>query len=114
LTARLDAARLDSMPRPPPTPAQLREALRDLTGILRTMYLSERDSPGRRAAVVAAGRRLAELDALLEQPGTDGYRRAMAAPDAAVNDVLGMLHFNASLAPVLGKAASRVLASRRR
>jgi len=78
------------------------------------MFLAEQNSPGRRAAIVNAGLRLAELDALLEQPGTDGYKRAMGAADAAVNEVLGMLHFNASLAPVLGQAAGRVLASRRR
>ena len=79
------------------------------------MYLAGRDdSPGRRAAVVEAGRRLAELDALLEQPGTQAYDAAMQAADSAVNDVLGGLHFNASLAPVLGHAAGRVLASRRR
>jgi len=102
------------MPRLPPKPEQLREAIRDLTGILRAMYLAERDSAGRRGAMVAAGRRLAELDALLKQLDTDGYLRAMTAADAAVNEVLGMLHFNASLAAVLGQAAGRVLASRRR
>jgi hypothetical protein len=102
------------MPRPTPTPEQLREAIRDLTGILRAMYLAERDHPVRSAAVVAAGNRLAELSALLEQPETDAYRRAMAAADTALDAVLGSLHFNASLAPVLGQAASRVLASRRR
>jgi hypothetical protein len=98
----------------PLPPEQLREAIRDLTGILRAMYLAERDSPDRRAAIVDAGRRLAELDALLEQPGTDAYKAAMRASDEAVNEVLGRLHFNASLAPVLGHAAGRVLASRRR
>src|SRR6187549_1662027 len=102
------------MPRPPPTPEQLREAIRDLTGILRAMYLAEHDHPVRSAAVVAAGKRLAELDALLEQPGTEAYNAAMRAADVAVDKVLGSLHFNASLAPVLGHAAGRVLASRRR
>jgi len=102
------------MPRPTPTPEQLREAIRDLTGILRAMYLAERDHPVRSAAVVTAGNRLAELSALLEQPETDAYRGAMVAADAALDAVLGSLHFNASLAPVLGHAASRVLASRRR
>jgi len=101
-------------PKPPLPPEQLREAIRDLTGILRAMYLSERDSEGRRTAVVTAGKRLAELEALVDQPGTDAYNSAMRAADAAVNEVLGGLHFNASLAPVLGHAAGRVLASRRR
>lgn len=100
--------------RPQPTPEQLREAIRDLTGILRAMYLAESDHPGRRAAVQRAGVRLGELDALLEQPDSDAYKAAMRAADDAVNDLLGGLHFNASLAPVLGHAAGRVLASRRR
>ena len=78
------------------------------------MYLAERESLGRRATMVAAGKRLTEFDALLEQAGTYGYRRAMAAADVAVNEVLGMLHFNASLTPVLGHASGRVLATRRR
>jgi uncharacterized protein (DUF2342 family) len=95
-------------------PEQLREAIRDLTGILRAVYLAEHDSPHRRAAVVEAGKRLVELAALVDQPGTDAYNAAMRAADPAMNDVLGGLHFNASLAPVLGHAAGRVLASRRR
>ena len=102
------------MPRAQPTPEQLREAIRDLTGILRAMYLAGGDSPGRRAAVVAAGQRLGELAALLDQQGTEAYDAAMRAADTAMNEVLGGLHFNASLAPVLGHAAGRVLASRRR
>jgi hypothetical protein len=65
--------------------------------------------------VVTAGTRLAALDALIEQPGTDAYNAAMRSADAAVNEVLGGLHFNAALAPVLfGHAAGRVPASRRR
>jgi hypothetical protein len=79
------------------------------------MYLAGRDDgPGRLGAVVDAGKRLAELDALLDQPGTEAYKAAMRAADVAMNELLGGLHFNASLAPVLGHAAGRVLASRRR
>ena len=78
------------------------------------MYLAETESEGRRLAVVTAGKRLSELEALLEQPGTEAYNAAMRAADSAVDAVLGGLHFNASLAPVLGHAAGRVLASRRR
>jgi hypothetical protein len=63
---------------------------------------------------VAAGKRVGELDAVLDQPGTDVYERATRAADAAVNAVLGGLHFNASLAPMLGHAASRAIVSRRR
>jgi hypothetical protein len=66
---------------------------------------------------VTSWRRQSELDALLDQAGTDAYRTAMAAmaaADAAVNAVLGSLHFNAILAPVLGQAAGRMLARRRR
>src|SRR6188768_2041836 len=110
IDARVPRGSGESMPRPPPAPEQLREALRDLTGILRAMYVAERDSPGRRAAIMTAGKRLAELDLLLDQPETDDYKAAMAAAERAVSDVLGALHFNASLAPVLGHAASRVLA----
>jgi hypothetical protein len=101
------------VPREPPTPDELREAIRDLQGILRGMYLAERE-PTRRARVVAAGKRLVELDAVLDQPGTEAYERATRAADAAVDAVLGGLHFNASLAPVLGHAASRAILSRRR
>ena len=50
-------------------PEQLREAIRDLTGILRAMYRAERE-PQRRAAITAAGKRLAELEAVLGEPDT--------------------------------------------
>jgi len=61
----------------------------------------------RRPAIVAAGKRLAELAAPLDQPGTPEYERAARAAGAAVNAVLGGLHFNAGLAPVFGAAAGR-------
>jgi hypothetical protein len=103
------------VPRPQLPPEQLREAIRDLIGVLRAMYLAQtEESPGRRAAVVAAGQRLAELSELVDQQGTEAYQAAMRAADAAVDAVLGGLHFNAALAPVLGHAAGRVLDSRRR
>ena len=53
-------------PKPPLPPEQLREAIRDLTGILRAMYLAD-DSPHRRAAVADAGKRLGALYGLLDQ-----------------------------------------------
>ena len=98
---------------PTPTPDELREAIRDLTGILRAMYAAEREQH-RRAYIAVAGKRLAELSLVLDQPGTEIYQRATLAADAAVNSVLGKLHFNAGLAPVLGHAAMRALVSRRR
>lgn len=98
--------------RPPLPPEQLREAIRDMIGILRAMYLTERDQPHRLAAIVEAGKRLREFDEAIAAGGD--LERAERAADAAVNAVLGSLHFNASLAPVLGSAAGRVLKSRRR
>ncbi len=101
------------MPASPPTPEQPREAIRDLIGILRAMYAAERE-PTRRRPLVTAGKRLTELDALLEAGATEGRDEAMRAADAAVQGVLGGLHFNAGLAPVLAHAAGRALAGRRR
>ena len=98
--------------RPPLSPEHLREAIRDMIGILRAMYLANRDSPHRLAAVVEAGKRLRELDEAIVSG--EGLELAERAADVAVNEVLGSLHFNASLAPVLGQAAGRVLKSRRR
>lgn len=101
-------------PRPPPTPDELREAIRDLTGILRAMYAAEDPATMRRPAIAEAGRRVAELSALLDQPGTAAYERATMAADAAVNAVLTGMHYNAALAPVVSHAAGRALLSRRR
>jgi hypothetical protein len=98
--------------RPPPTTEQMREAIRDLTGILRAMYAAA--DPHRRAGIVEAGLRLAELDAVLGQEDTEAYGLALRAADVAVNSVLGGLHFNAGLAPVLAHAATRALPTRRR
>lgn len=80
------------------------------------MYLAGRrdDSPRRSAAIVDAGKRLAELSALVEQPGTEAYDMAMRAADTAIKELFGSLHFNSSLEPVLGFAVERVLASRQR
>ena len=50
-------------------PDELREAIRDLTGILRAMYAAEREQH-RRAYIAVAGKRLAELSLVLDQPGT--------------------------------------------
>ena len=76
------------------------------------MYLANRSEPHRLYAIVEAGKRLQELDdALASGVNVDPAERAA---DAAVNEVLGSLHFNASLAPILGAAAGRVLKSRRR
>jgi len=98
--------------RPPLPPEQLREAVRDMIGILRAMCLANHGEPHRLAAIVEAGQRLRELDEAIASGGDlEGAERAA---DAAVNAVLGSLHFNASLAPVLSHAAGRVLASRRR
>jgi len=83
-----------------------------MIGILRAMYLSERGQPHRLAAIAEAGKRLRELDAAIVSG--EGVELAERAADSAVNQVLGSLHFNASLAPVLGSAAGRVLKSRRR
>ena len=90
----------------------MREAIRDLTGILRAMYAAA--DPHRRAGIVEAGLRLAELDAVLSQEGTEAYKLALRAADVAVDSVLGGLHFNAALAPVLAHAATRALPTRRR
>lgn len=83
-----------------------------MIGILRAVYLANRDQPHRLGAIVEAGKRLRELDEAIVSG--EGLERAERAADAAVNAVLGSLHFNASLAPVLGSAAGRVLKSRRR
>jgi hypothetical protein len=77
------------------------------------MYLSERDQPTRRARIADAGQKLTELVRLLDQPDSEEYRRAMQAADLAVNNVIGKLHFNTDLAPVIAHAAERVLPSRR-
>jgi hypothetical protein len=102
--------------RPDPTPEQLHEAIRDLTGILRAMYAASRDETHRRPALVTAARRLAELDAVLgtEPQCSPAYVQAMRAAEQAVNAVLGGLHFNASLQPALGAAVGRALPRRGR
>jgi hypothetical protein len=78
------------------------------------MYAASRDEPHRRGTYVAAAKRLTELDAVLgaESQGSPSYVQAMRAADQAVNDVLGSLHFNASLHPVLGAAVGRALPRR--
>ncbi|HEX3850944.1 MAG TPA: hypothetical protein VHW01_08255 [Polyangiaceae bacterium] len=66
--------------RPPPATEQMREAIRDLTGILRAMYAAA--DPHRRAGIVAAGLRLAELDAVVAQESTAAYELAPRAADS--------------------------------
>jgi hypothetical protein len=101
---------------PDPTPEQLREAVRDLLGILRAMYAASRSEPHERKAYVTAAKRLTELDAVLatEPEGSAAYLQAMRAADQALNAVFGVLHFNASLHPVLGAAVARALPRRGR
>jgi hypothetical protein len=77
------------MPRPTPAPEDPREAIRDLTGILRAMWRAEEPGSTKRPIIVEAGQRLAELAALLDEPDTEAYRRATWAADAAVNAVMG-------------------------
>ena len=103
---------------PPVPPEQLREAIRDLIGILRAYYLAEAGDSGKRRTIARAGELLREVSEMLAgaevEPGTEAYEKAMRAADAAVNQVLGSMHFNAPLAPVVSVAAGRVMPSRRR
>ena len=98
-------------PCPTASPEQLREAVRDLLGIVRAYYLAEHDKPHNRRVIAEAGQLLAAV--LTAEDGSPEFATALEAADRAVNAVLNQMHFVAPLAPVMGHAAGRAFPSRR-
>ena len=85
------------------------EAARDVIGILRAWYLSDREATKRNRIASTARSLQQALDAMVTFPkGSDEYLRANAQAERALNEASQIMHFNESLAPVLGAAASRL------
>lgn len=94
---------------PPPELDPFVEAARDVIGILRAMYRAERQAH-RRVILSRAGSQLKEAVAeFLAHPEEGPYRAsARARADEALNGVFHSLHFQESLQPVLGAAATHL------
>jgi hypothetical protein len=87
----------------------LEQAAQDVLAIVRAMYFAARE-PTKRRALAAHGRELKEACAVLAQQPRDSqlYRSATVAVDRILNAVSDSMHYQESLHPIWGAAASRL------